>query len=61
MPQGVNSFSEADNMVAIELWKAGIPLKRIREQLDMSKRGLRKILSYSKKHSEDPVARKSRL
>jgi hypothetical protein len=57
---GVKSFSEADNMAAIELWKAGIPVKKIREQLDMSKRGLRNILSYAKKHPEDAAARKSR-
>jgi hypothetical protein len=61
MPKGVKSFSEADNMAAIELWKAGIPpVKKIREQLEMSKRGLRNILSYAKKHPEDAAARKSR-
>jgi hypothetical protein len=59
MPKGVKPFSEADKRAAIELWKAGIPLKRIREQLGMSERGLRNILSYAKKHPGDPVARKS--
>ncbi len=59
MPKGVKLFSEADKRAAIELWKAGIPLKRIREQLAMSERGLRNIFSYAKKHPGDPVARKS--
>jgi hypothetical protein len=58
MPKGVKPFSEADKRAAIELWKAGILLKRIREQLGMSERGLRNIFSYAKKHPGDPVARK---
>jgi hypothetical protein len=56
MPKGVKPFSVAYKRAAIELWKACIPLKRIREQLRMSERGLRNILSYAKKHPEDPVA-----
>jgi hypothetical protein len=59
MPKGVKPFSEVGKRAAIELWKAGIPLKRIREQLRMSDRGLRNILPCAKKHPEDPVARKS--
>jgi hypothetical protein len=56
MPKRVKPFSEADKRAAIELWKSGISLKRIREQLGMSERGL-KTLSYAKKHPEDPIAR----
>ena len=55
MPPGVNPFSEAEKSAAVEVWKAKIPLKRIREQLQMSKRGLRNILAYAKKNPEDPV------
>jgi hypothetical protein len=59
MSKGVDPFSEADKRGAIELWKADITGKRIREQLGMNERGLRNILSYAKKHPEDPDARKS--
>jgi hypothetical protein len=59
MPKGVKPFSEADKRAAIWLWKACIPLKRIREQLGMSERGLWNILSHANKHPEDPVGRKS--
>jgi hypothetical protein len=34
-------FSEAEKRAAIELWKAGIPLKKTRDQLKMNERGLR--------------------
>jgi hypothetical protein len=40
----------ADNRTAIELWKANIPLKIIEDQLQLSERGLRNILTYAKKH-----------
>ena len=33
-------FSMEDKRVAVELWKAGVPLKNIREQLKMSERSL---------------------
>jgi hypothetical protein len=39
MPPGVKPFSEADKRTAVELHKAGVSLKRIREQLNMSERG----------------------
>ena len=60
MPPGVKPFSEADKRAAIELWKAAVPLQRIREQLGMSERGLCNILAYAKKHPEDPVKKKSK-
>jgi hypothetical protein len=31
----VSNFSMEDKRVAVELWKAKVPLKRIREQLGM--------------------------
>ena len=42
---------------AIELWKAIIPLKKIREQLKM-RRCLRNVLAYAKEHPEDPVQKR---
>jgi transposase len=54
----VKPFSEAQKRAAIELWRANIPLKKIREQMHMSERGLRNILAYAKKHPEDPVQKK---
>jgi hypothetical protein len=56
----VRPFSEADKRAAIELWKAKVPLKNIRAQLQMSERGLRKILAYAKHYQEDPIPKKSK-
>ncbi len=56
MPKRVKPFSEADKRAAIELWKVGISLKRIREQLGMSERP-QNIWTYAKKHPEDPFGR----
>jgi transposase len=60
MPAGVKPFSEADKRAAVELHKAGVSLKKIREQLNMSERGLRRVLAYARKHPEDPVKPKSK-
>ena len=44
-----------DKRVAVELWKAGVPLKNIREQLKMSERSLGRILAHDKSNpSVDP-------
>jgi DDE superfamily endonuclease len=61
MPPGVKPFSESQKRAAIELWRAEIPLKKIRGQLQMSERGLRNILAvaYAKNHPEDPIKKKS--
>ena len=37
----VLNFSMEDKQVAVELWKAKVPLKKIREQLRMSEATLR--------------------
>ncbi len=58
MPPRVRPFSEADRRAAIELWKAKVPLKNIRAQLQMIERGLRKIIAYAKHHPEDPIPKK---
>ncbi len=60
IPPGVKQFSEAEKRAAIELWKAGISLKKIRYQLKMSERGLRNILAYAKAHPEAPIPKKSK-
>ena len=48
-------FSMEDKRVAVELWKAGVPLKNIREQLKMSERSLRRILAHAKSNPSLPV------
>ena len=41
---------------AVELWKASVPLKKIREQLKIPERSLRRILDHAKKNSDAPIA-----
>jgi len=54
---GVNkSFPMAEKRPGIELRKAGIPLKRIREQLKILESSLRRILKLAKENSLDHVA-----
>jgi hypothetical protein len=48
-------FSLADKRVAVKLWKANVPLKSIRKQLNMSERSLRQILAFAKKNPDAPV------
>jgi hypothetical protein len=60
MPPGVKSFFKVKKRAAIELWKAGIPLKNIRDQLKISERGLKNILAYAKAHPEAPITGKSK-
>ena len=42
------SFSHADKRAAVELWKAKVPQKAIRDQLGMSKATLNRILAFAK-------------
>ena len=51
------NFSQDANRAAVELWKAKMPLKNIREQLQMSERTLRLVLAATKASPEDPVLR----
>ncbi len=46
--------------MAIELWRAKVPLATIRKQLKMSERSLRRILSFAKSNPEAPVAGRKR-
>jgi hypothetical protein len=41
-------------MAAFELWKAKVPLKDIRSQLQMSEATLRRILTVAKNNPDDP-------
>ena len=41
---------------AVELWKASVPLKKIRAQLKIPERSLRRILDHAKKNSDAPIA-----
>ena len=60
MPPGVKPLTEAEKRAAIELWKANVPLKKIREQMKMSERGLRNILAYANSHPQDPIPKKKK-
>ena len=51
------NFSQGAKRAAVELWKAKVPLKNIREQLQMSERTLRRVLAAAKASPEDPVLR----
>jgi hypothetical protein len=55
MLPGVKPFSESYKRAAVELHKASVSLKRIREQLNMSERGLRSLLAYARKNPEAPM------
>ena len=54
----VPNFSMEDKQVAVELWKAIVPLKRIREQLGMSEAMLRRVLGHAKKNLSCPVKKR---
>jgi hypothetical protein len=49
-------------VAAIELSKANVPLKKIRDQLNISESSLRRILSFARKNPANPIsARKKRV
>ena len=49
------SFSHADKRAAVELWKAKVPQKAIRDQLGMSKATLKRILAFAKANPVNPM------
>jgi hypothetical protein len=56
MAGGANThFSLADKRVAVELWKANVPLKSKGKLLNMSDMSLRRILVFAKKNCDAPV------
>ena len=54
------NFSQDAKRAAVELWKAKVPLKNIREQLQMSERTLRGVLATAKASPEDPVPKRKK-
>ena len=55
------NFSQDAKRAAVELWKAKVPLKNIREQLQMSERTLRRVLAAAKASPEDPVPKRKKM
>jgi hypothetical protein len=49
-------FSREEKRVAIELWRAKVPLKAIRDQVKMSESTLRRVLAFVKKNPDTLVA-----
>ena len=49
-------WSSTMKTVAVELWKAKVPLKKIRAQLNMPERTLRRFLAHSKANPGQPIA-----
>jgi ABC-type uncharacterized transport system YnjBCD substrate-binding protein len=49
-------FSREEKRVAIELWRAKVPLKAIRDQVKMSESTLRRVLAFAKKNPGTLVA-----
>ena len=54
------NFSQDTKRAAVELWKAKVPLKNIREQLQMNERTLRRVLAAAKASPEDPVPKRKK-
>lgn len=54
------TFSKEQKRAAIEMWKAKVPLKTIRNQLDMSESTLRRILKFAKANPGAPVAERKK-
>jgi hypothetical protein len=44
-------FSREEKRVAIELWRAKVPLKAIRDQVKMLESTLRRVLAFAKKNT----------
>ncbi len=49
-------FSKEEKRAAIELRKANVPLKTIRQQLNISERSIHCILSFAKENPHKPIA-----
>jgi len=48
-------FSADTKRVAVELWRTRVPLKKIREQLQMSASTLKRLLAHARKNPALPV------
>jgi hypothetical protein len=51
----INMKAKRTRGVAVELWLAKVSLAKIREQQQMSKATLRKVLAHARAHPEQPV------
>jgi hypothetical protein len=48
-------FSAETRTVAVEFWRAQVPLKKIRDQLQMSASTLKSLLAHAGEHPDLPV------
>ena len=55
---GRKNFSQEDKRVAIELYRAKVPLNQIRAQTQMSEATLRHVLAYSRKNPSLPIKKR---
>ena len=55
VPSCSKQFSREEKRAAIELWKVKVPLTKIRQQLDMNERTLRRILRFAEANPDAPV------
>ena len=56
----LNNFLEKKKRAAIELWKAKVPLTKIRQQLDMKEKTLRRILRFAEANPDAPVGERKK-
>jgi hypothetical protein len=50
------TLSREEKRVVIELWRAKVPLKAIRDQVNMSESTLRRVLAFAKKNQGTLIA-----
>jgi hypothetical protein len=54
-------FSSETRRVAVELWKAKVPMKKIMDQLQISKATLMCLLALARNHPDQPVKLRKNL
>ncbi len=57
---GRKHFTAEDKRVAIELRKAGVPLKKIRDQLQISAASLKRVLAHARNNPDSPVVQRKK-
>jgi hypothetical protein len=55
MEAKIPKFSAETRRVAVELWRAQVPLKKIRDQLQMSASSLKHLLAHAREHPDLPA------
>ena len=48
-------FKKEEKLAAIELWRASVPLVKIRSQLGISKATLKRVLAFAKANPANPI------